>query len=117
MNELPVLFPETLPESDYQELYRAVCHQLDKDFRPHAGLNELPKPISPEWIYAEIQRMLHEIVERGGSELGAVIYRVDLKESHVRIMMNENSITERITGLTNLIIKREAQKVWLRKHL
>jgi hypothetical protein len=117
MNELTVLFPETLPDKDYQDLYRAVCVQLDKDFMPHARLKAITDNISPDWIYNEIHRMLQEIISRGGSELGAVVYRVDLKETLVRKTMHESTSSDRINELANMILKREAQKVWLRKHL
>lgn len=76
-----------------------------------------PEFLTPEWIYAELERMLQEIVARGGADLGAVVYRVDLKETHVRKTMGSSSASNRIKELTSLILKREAQKVWLRKHL
>jgi hypothetical protein len=117
MQELPVLFPETLPAEDFQGLYRAVCDQIEKDFRPHAQMAKTPQVLTPEWIYSELERMLQEIVARGGADLGAVVYRVDLKETHVRKTMGGSSASNRIKELTSLILKREAQKVWLRKHL
>ncbi len=58
--------------------------------------------------------MLTIIVEQKNQTLGAIIYRVDLSEKLARRTMNTSGHTERLDELTALMLKREAQKVWIR---
>jgi hypothetical protein len=117
MNEIAPLFPLAKAGTDLQELYAAVCKQIRKDFHPHVEMAFPEGSLSAEWLLAEIRRMLGEILQQGGSNLGTVIYRVDLKESTTRAAMNNSSTDNRLAELSMLILRREAQKVWLRKHL
>lgn len=117
MNEIVPLFPSGLTGTELQEMYAAVCTQIRKDFHPHAEMGSPESILTPEWLLTEIRRMLSELLQQGGSNLGTVIYRVDLKESTTRTAMTNSSTDNRLAELSMMILRREAQKVWLRKHL
>lgn len=113
-NEL-IIFPKEVALEDYQELYRSVVNQLIKDFHPYATIENAPQELSAEWIFAEIKRMISIIIEKESSALGYIIYRVDITERTMQRTMHGLSGDEKLNALAQLILKREAQKVWIRK--
>lgn len=113
MDELP-LFPSDMLQPDYQQLYLAVARQIEKDFYPFVAMQAPPEILTSTWLFLELERMLTEIVERQNQSLAAIVYRVDLTEKMVRRSMHSSSNSERMHELTALVLKREAQKVWIR---
>ncbi len=92
-----------------------VVNQLSKDFHPYASLSEGHSDLNAEWIFAEIKRMLSDVIEKESHSLGYIIYRVDIPEKTMRKAIHGLSGDEKLNVLTELILKREAQKVWIRK--
>jgi hypothetical protein len=117
MSESLTLFPSSELTIDYQKLYLEVCRQVEKDFHPHCEISELPEVLNPEWISAEVSRLLRDIIESKPSVLGPILYRIDLSEKLVRTAMNTAKQHEKLPELTAMVVKREAQKVWLRHTL
>jgi len=113
-NEL-IIFPKEIAPENYEELYRMVVDQLSKDFHPYASLENIPQELSAEWIFEEIKRMLSIIIPRESSALGYIIYRVDITEKTMRKAMHGLAGEEKLNALAHLILKREAQKVWIRQ--
>jgi hypothetical protein len=116
MSALPEIFPKGALQSDYSKLYHAVALQIAKDFHPHVEMSEIPAELNSEWLYQEILRMLTEVIEGQGHSLGAILYRVDLSEKMVRPAMHRTEQSNKLAELAAMMLKREAQKVWIRHH-
>lgn len=114
MDELSTIFPDNLPNPDYQAYYREVLRQINKDFHPYSMIPEPEGLLSADWIFDHLQKMVEEIVMHQQQVLGAIIYRVDLPEKQVRKSMSGKNSQEKPEELTRQILRREAQKVWIR---
>jgi|GEM_PF-1077986 hypothetical protein len=114
--QLTPLFPTDDVALDYQSLYKSVAEQIRKDFHPHIEMRAIPFPLSSEWLFNEISRMLGAVIMHQNQNLGAIIYRVDLPEKTTRRTMNSSETGSRLDELAAMILKREAQKVWIRQH-
>ncbi len=102
---------------DFQWWYLQVYLQLKKDFHPHAQLAESPDNLDSKWIYDEVKNILSHIIENKNQSLHGIINRVDISEKQLKKWMATNTTSEKLDALTEMIIKREALKVWIRNTL
>ncbi|MEZ4799143.1 MAG: hypothetical protein R2809_05040 [Flavobacteriales bacterium] len=100
------IFPENLPGISYKELYEKTWDQIAKDFHPYISLEKRPDTLGPQALFDATRDLLTKIMKDSPSDLQAILYRIDLKESQK---------SNHIEQLTYFIVRREAQKVWLRK--
>lgn len=110
------IFPKEVTDKEFAELYEMVVKQLAKDFHPYSTLDSMPQELSAEWIYSEIKRMLSHIVTHENQALGYIIYRVDIPQKTIQSNISNLSGDKKLEKLAELILKREAQKVWIRKN-
>lgn len=116
-NEELILFPNDLPDHDYQELYRLTQEQIFKDFYPYSKeLVQVASP-TPQVLRTLIFQLLTQIIQESPGQLGAILYRVDISEKSARRHVSETNAQNSTQELSALILRREAQKVWLRKSL
>lgn len=113
MSELAEIF-SSLPAADHGPLYQAVVRQLQKDFHPYADSVSIPEFLNSDSVKAYSLALLQHLLQEHPTALGAVLYRVDLGEKAARIAASDEQATH---ALALAILKREAQKVWLRHHL
>jgi hypothetical protein len=111
------IFPGESLLPDYQELYTRVYLQVKKDFHPYVEITSAPEHLSAEWLLDEIRRMLASVIERQPLSLGSIVYRIDLSEKLVRNVMQSSTSRDRLDEISALVLRREAQKVWLRHTL
>lgn len=109
------IFSSNLPEENLQDLYLQTILQIAKDFHPHYQMNPPSEKIHPNWIFEETRRMLTAIIHKSSNSLNAIIYRVDISENQLSKAMKGLDDTQKIDKLTTMIVRREVQKVWLRK--
>ncbi len=115
MNNELITLPTELTPDKYPVFLRAVVEQLQKDFHPYAVLDiQSAHDLSLPWIATQIHYMLTTAIAKDQHALGTIIYRVDIAERTMRQAMMNASSDERLNILTQLILKREVQKVWLR---
>ena len=94
------------------DLVQQLLQQLQKDF-VHSDLLKSADPASIngnqvyELVYAEIK----ELMKRNYSELSNTFYRVDISEKQLKDAMGSNAGKEEAAVITELILKRELQKV------
>lgn len=110
-----IIFPKDVTPNDFEELYALVVKQLAKDFHPYAELSEQPTLLTAEWIFEQTQRMISQVIQKENHALGYIIYRVDIPEKTMQKAMLGLAGDEKLNALTQLVLKREAQKVWIRK--
>lgn len=113
MSELAEIFSH-LPAADHGPLYAAVVKQLQKDFHPYAEGVSTPEYLNSDSVKDYALALLSHLLNEHPTALGAVLYRVDLGEKSARTAAHDAQGTH---ALALAILKREAQKVWLRHTL
>ncbi|MFT5278492.1 MAG: hypothetical protein ACI9P8_000117 [Bacteroidia bacterium] len=110
MTELPNL-PVLVQDS---ELLSEVITQLEKDLgESHPDLVSLEYS-NVEDLIETVADLLWELHSRSQENLFNLLYRIDLPETKVQETINSEVFEWH--GLAELILKRELQKVVLRKH-
>ena len=97
---------------------RETAKQISKDFE----LAGLPLTFSGEGstafnelLYA-LSPLLSELIEKNFSGLLNLLYRIDIHESKVALLSEHNDYGSLPEALADLIIRRELQKIVIRKH-
>lgn len=111
------IFPHgnDLPNVDYQEMYRAVIEQIIKDFHPFSSQIEIPNILSSDFLREQISELIHQVLRNHPTQLHSILYRIDLSEKNLKSVPIELTESERHLVLVEQILRREAQKVWIRK--
>ncbi|MFI5149332.1 MAG: hypothetical protein ACHQRM_06325 [Bacteroidia bacterium] len=114
--DTPFLPPE-LSGPEKQAILKAVIEQLMKDFG-RFGL-DIREPLPGTDAYSSLQSQVAPIIEKtllsNDSLLTGILYSIDLSEVQVRKALQEQPERPYPLVLTDLILKRELQKVVLRK--
>jgi hypothetical protein len=104
-------------EFEGSELASEVTSQLEKDFSFFQL--DLPFSASSELDYAALLVSLTEVIEvlmeRDIGKLFSLLYRIDIDEQRIRNTNDGHEFASPKT-IAEIIIKRELQKVVLRKH-
>ena len=119
MEDLP------LPASDFERyersvwLLKAVVDQINKDFRLQGF--EVEFSGTGDTAYQELSEQLKPVIEYmleyQTEKFWNLVYGIDLSENKVRsILFGNDEQTDAIRALTDLILKRELQKVVIRLH-
>lgn len=69
-----------------------------------------------EELFDQIEPHIKKLIELNHSKFIGILYRIDLNDDQVRKAVNENSTEPFSEIITDLIIKRELQKVVIRNH-
>jgi hypothetical protein len=117
MEENLILFPNDSVEMNYQALYESTFEQIKKDFYPHVDLGEMPSPLNAEVLKEIVEKSLDKLLREEPQSLGAVLYRMDVNEKATKAAIASSKAEDSTRILAFRILKREAQKVWLRKTL
>lgn len=106
---------ELLSLATTEELYVALIGQLNKDFELSNIEEVIPKSITSNDLNAQLFTIINELIQKDFDVLLSVLYRIDVPES--KAVRNSNQTFEDyIELLVFSILKRELQKVWLRKN-
>lgn len=112
---LPANFEELIREADTLRLYKNLILQLNKDFllaNIDLNFNEDILPTSLKLILHET--VFHLIQEKFTDYLN-LLYIIDVSESKIKKL--DGSDTLKLSEeVTFLILQREWQKVWYKKH-
>ncbi len=109
----------SLPETYLHDtaLLNEALMQLEKDFT-QSGISpalNLPDPFSFELLCVELGKAIREISNRNWSELQNLLYRIDISELLITNYTKVYPEKEYDVLLAELLLKRELQKVLLRK--
>jgi hypothetical protein len=69
-----------------------------------------------EELFDQVEPHIKKLIEVNHSKFIGILYRIDLNDDQVRKAVNENSSEPFSEIITDLIIKRELQKVVIRNH-
>ena len=99
------------------DLLEKVVEQLKKDFNwfsfdiTFKGGQESPY----QELYNQILPLIEELLNDDYPKLMAMLYRIDLEEDFLNRKLKENSHSDTDEVITDLILKRELQKVIIRE--
>ncbi len=100
------------------EYINATAQQIIKDFdlfgvelcfsgNPENAYNELLYQISPA---------IAHLIESDYKKLLNLLYRIDVNESKISSIVNDSTVGSLSEAIAELVIKRELQKVVIRRH-
>lgn len=69
-----------------------------------------------EELFEQIEPHIRKLIDSNRSKFMGILYRIDLNDEQVKKAVNENSSEPFSEIITDLIIKRELQKVVIRNH-
>ena len=69
-----------------------------------------------EELFDQIQPHIAQLISKNHSKFMGIIYRIDLSDEQIKKAISENSSEPFDFIITDLIIKRELQKVVIRNH-
>ena len=107
---------ELSPYYNRTDLLEKVVEQIKKDFNwfsyeiTFTGKNESPY----QELYAQILPLIEELLNDDYPKLMAMLYRIDLDEEFLNKRLKEIAQVDTDEVITDLIIKRELQKVIIR---
>jgi hypothetical protein len=115
MNSDIIPYSDQLPEGSISLFLKKLSEQLAKDLYP-VEWGDFSTVLTPSEIVSRLEACVQTLVEEKGRSLGAVLYRIDISEKKIRVLMAETTSSERIKVLAAQILEREAKKVWMRMH-
>lgn len=69
-----------------------------------------------EELFEQIEPHIKNLIDTNQSKFMGILYRIDLNDEQIKKAVNENNSESFSEIITDLIIKRELQKVVIRKH-
>ena len=69
-----------------------------------------------EELFEQIQPHIEKLINTNQSKFMGIIYRIDISNSQIKKTLTENNSEPFADVITDLIIKRELQKVVIRQH-
>lgn len=100
------------------ELIKATAEQIIKDFEMFGMKIRFSGNAynAYEELFEQIEPHIKKLIDSNHSKFMGILYRIDLNDEQVKRAINENSSEPFSDIITDLIIKRELQKVVIRNH-
>lgn len=100
------------------DLIKATADQIIKDFEMFGmEIKFSGNPYNAyEELFDQIEPQIKKLIDSNRSKFLGILYRIDLNDEQVKKAVNENSSEPFSEIITDLIIKRELQKVVIRNH-
>lgn len=103
-----------LENAQKEKLYEKLVFQLQKDFTLANIFIELPDVISPNQLKTVLHEKLYYLILEKFTDYLNLLYVIDVPEkSFKEIQMTD--VVEIAEQVTLLVLKRELQKVWLKR--
>lgn len=111
----PSNFEELVAEVNALDLYDRLIIQLNKDFLL-AGIDlELSVSTQPKDLFNVISEMVYYLLREKFMDYLNLLYIIDVPERQVK-QLDGNNLEILAKNVSFLILKREWQKVWYKKH-
>ena len=113
--QLPNTFESLIEEANQLDLYRKLILQLNKDFL----LANIDLDFHEEVLPSSLKLILHDtvckLIQEKFTEYLNLLYIIDVPEKQVKALDGDDvfKLSEEVSFL---ILKREWQKVWFKKH-
>lgn len=97
------------------ELLHLLAQQIAKDLLPYE-FGVIPELPSSVWLRTKLHEVLNDYVQTRPDSLSAMLYRMDISEAKIKSAMQSATPDERLNTLMQLVLEREAMKIWIRVH-
>jgi hypothetical protein len=100
------------------DLIKDTTHQIIKDFDMFGMEIKFSgnKYNAYEELFNQIEPHINKLISSNHQKFMGILYRIDLSDEQIKKAVSENSSESFSEIITDLIIKRELQKVVIRKH-
>lgn len=89
--------------------------QLNKDLGAEwIRVEKIPIDADANWLFNETKLLISELFNSEKSKLAQLLYRVDVSEREVKIVMQTAEINNLADQLAVMLVKREVKKVLFR---
>ena len=106
---------ELFNKLETENLYLKLIQQLNKDFQM-SNLDILFKEtLEPVALQKTLSQVLFELINNKYEDYLNLLYRIDISEKEL-LKVKLESLEESMQQVAFLILKRESQKVWLKKN-
>jgi len=106
---------ELIQNVEIENLYLKLIEQLNKDFQL-SNLNfSFEETISPVELKEKFSAILLNLISKNYDDYLNFLYRVDVSEKEL-LKIKETDLTSIVNQITFLVLKREYQKVWLKRN-
>lgn len=109
---------ELQPYYNRQDLLQKVVLQIQKDFEwfnLKVDFTNNPESSAYQELYQEILPLIEEMLNDDYPKLLAILYRIDIDEEFLNRKLKEIANADTDEVITDLIIKRELQKVLIKE--
>jgi hypothetical protein len=111
------LFDQSLPGISHAELYELTFLQIQKDFIPYVQVERPSELLDAETLYLLVKSTISQVLTQQPQNFVPILYRIDLSEKDIKKDQRNISPAEMVSFISQKILRKEAQKVWLRKSL
>lgn len=111
----PSNLEELVAEVTALDLYTNLIVQLNKDFLLANVDLEFSVDISPENLFVKLNEVVYFLLREKFMEYLNLLYIIDVAELQVK-QLDGNDLELLSKNVSFLILKREWQKVWYKKH-
>lgn len=112
---LPQSFDALIEKAFELDLYKKLIIQLNKDFLLANIDLDFHEEILPTSLKLILQDTVYKLIQEKFTEYLNLLYIVDVSEDSVR-KLDGNDTIQLSEEVTFLILQREWQKVWYKKH-
>ena len=106
---------ELLKSIDTEQLLEKIIEQLNKDFQL-ANINEhFIATISAKSLKNELDTIVLDLISNKYDDYLNLLYRIDIPEKELALIKDDKR-ADAIEQISFLILKREFQKVWIKKN-
>lgn len=111
-------FSDLTPYINKLDLIRETANQIIKDFEIFGFEIKFSGNAYNAYqeLFEQIEPHINKLIESNQQKFMSVLYRIDVNEQQIKKAVNENNSEPFSDIITDLIIKRELQKVVIRNH-
>ena len=113
--QFPVSVDQLFQEANQLELYKALVNQLAKDFTLANSEISIDENMLPDQVFKTVQNKIYSLLHYDFAAYLSLLYVVDVPESLIK-KLDGSDFVELSNQITFLLLKREWQKVWFKKH-
>jgi len=113
--QLPNTFESLIEEANQLDLYRKLILQLNKDFLLANIDLDFHEEVLPTSLKLILHDTVYKLIQEKFTEYLNLLYIIDVPEKQVKALDGDDTL-KLSEDVAFLILKREWQKVWFRKH-
>lgn len=106
---------ELLKSIDAEQLLEKIVEQLNKDFQLANINKQFTVTLSANSLKNELDTIVLDLITNKYDDYLNLLYRIDIAEKELALIKDDKLI-DAMEQISFLILKREFQKVWLKKN-